>query len=461
MNHICCEVCGSSAIKKTGEDRFQCQRCGVEYSKADLRLLFAGEKKSGETDTEPTVPPQETAVHSPVNEEAPAEELLEEETPEEEPSAPKYNVTPPLPYIVQHREWEESCAVLSAEELYERITSPDAWQDTQRMVCYQELLRRDLVRDPDDNLAASISEYNTNETNTKKIIAVKDVGDYMNVGDKIREQRIKLGLSQEELALKMGYNGRSTIEKIESGAVEVSHTKVVQYAKILGVSVDYLLGTDDDSVETNAIEQPAVHIIAVVAVLLAVVVAVLVVAPKIFVVSVDDLCAQGNYEKAYEKADDDEKMAIRAENAAAVQSVFSAEHLKDPDSFKLRDAYYNEGTNEDGETTKQLVLHISGANSYGATVSSYWLYSWGILENQKWSYIGSVSDLTEEESSSYDDEDEALEKAINNINRLTIKNIMNYGIELSKDAVKRINTMFEEGSLDEVELLDVDYTIQN
>ena len=82
----------------------------------------------------------------------------------------------------------------------------------------------------------------------------------MNIGDKIREQRIKLGLSQEELALKMGYNGRSTIAKIESGAVEVSHTKVVQYAKILGVSVDYLLGTDDDSVETNAIEQPAVHI---------------------------------------------------------------------------------------------------------------------------------------------------------------------------------------------------------
>ena len=82
----------------------------------------------------------------------------------------------------------------------------------------------------------------------------------MSIGDKIREQRIKLGLSQEELALKMGYNGRSTIAKIESGAVEVSHTKVVQYAKILGVSVDYLLGTGDDSVEINAIEQPAVHI---------------------------------------------------------------------------------------------------------------------------------------------------------------------------------------------------------
>ena len=33
---------------------------------------------------------------------------------------------------------------------------------------------------------------------------------------------------------------------------------------------------------------------------------------------------------------------------------------------------------------------------------------------------------------------------------------MNDGIELSKDAVKRINAMFEADTLDEVELLDVD-----
>ncbi len=67
----------------------------------------------------------------------------------------------------------------------------------------------------------------------------------MNIGEKIKLRRNELGISQEELAFKMGYNGRSTIAKIESGAVEVAHTKVLQYAKILGVSVDYLLGTAD------------------------------------------------------------------------------------------------------------------------------------------------------------------------------------------------------------------------
>lgn len=178
------------------------------------------------------------------------------------------------------------------------------------------------------------------------------------------------------------------------------------------------------------------------------------IAPKLFV-SVEDLCAQGNYEKAYEKADASEKLEIRAENAAAVQSALSADNLKDPNSFVLRDAYYNEGTNDDGETTKQLVLYISGANSYGANVSSYWLYTWD-LGDQEWGYYCSVSDLSDEEYSSYDDEDERLEKLLNNLGRISIKNTMDGGTKLSKDAVKRINAMFEADTLDEVELLDVD-----
>ncbi len=142
MSHVCCEVCGGSAIKKAGEDRFQCQSCGVEYSKAELRLLLSAEKESGEPDTEPTVPPQETAIHIHTN----------EETQEPEPPAPKYDVAPPRTRIVQHREWEAVCATLSADDLYTRMMSPEEWSDTHRMVCYQELLRRDLVREPDDSI---------------------------------------------------------------------------------------------------------------------------------------------------------------------------------------------------------------------------------------------------------------------------------------------------------------------
>lgn len=39
----------------------------------------------------------------------------------------------------------------------------------------------------------------------------------MNIGEKVRQRRIELGLSQEELALKMGYKSRTSINKIENG----------------------------------------------------------------------------------------------------------------------------------------------------------------------------------------------------------------------------------------------------
>lgn len=170
-------------------------------------------------------------------------------------------------------------------------------------------------------------------------------------------------------------------------------------------------------------------------------------APKIFV-SVDELCAQGNYEKAYTKADEDKKLDIRAENAVAVQSALSAENLKDPDSFQLREAYYFEY--HDGG--KQIVLYISAKNGFGATVGSYWLYNLN-SEVEGWRYWGSVSDLDKEEYSVYDDKDERSEKEMNNLCRVFITQIMKTGLKLSKDAVKRINTMFEAGTLENVKLL--------
>lgn len=179
------------------------------------------------------------------------------------------------------------------------------------------------------------------------------------------------------------------------------------------------------------------------------------VAPKIFI-DMEGYLEQGNYEKAYEKAkSDDDKLQVRAENAVAVQCAFSADNLKDPSSFSLRDAYYMEGTNDDGETTKSMVLYISGANSYGASVSSYWYYTWS-NENNKWEYFCSVSDLSEEEYSKYDDDDEKMEKLLNNIGRVGIKGVMKDGIKLDKSVIKRINKMFEDDTLDDVDLLDVE-----
>lgn len=176
--------------------------------------------------------------------------------------------------------------------------------------------------------------------------------------------------------------------------------------------------------------------------------------PKIFI-DAEGYMAQGNYEKAYEKAkSDEEKEEVIAENAAAVQSAYSADNLKDPSSFSLRDAYFYEGINDDNEKCYYLTLYISGANSYGASVSSYWLYIWD-TDDEEWNYWCSVSDLSNEEYSKYDDDDDKVEKFIDNTGRTYIKKCMSGGTELSKDAVQRINTMFEEDTLADVELLDV------
>lgn len=60
--------------------------------------------------------------------------------------------------------------------------------------------------------------------------------------DRIRERRIQLGLSQEDLAIKMGYKSRSTINKIESGAVDIARNKIEKFAEVLNTTPAYLMG---------------------------------------------------------------------------------------------------------------------------------------------------------------------------------------------------------------------------
>lgn len=66
----------------------------------------------------------------------------------------------------------------------------------------------------------------------------------MTTGDRIRNRRLELGLTQEELAKKMGLAGKSTISKIESSGNEVSLKQVRKYAEALNCTVGYLLGMD-------------------------------------------------------------------------------------------------------------------------------------------------------------------------------------------------------------------------
>ena len=70
----------------------------------------------------------------------------------------------------------------------------------------------------------------------------------MTVGQRIREKRIELGLSQTDLALKMGYSGKTSVSAAEVCGDNITTTKVEKFAKALGVSVKYLMFGEDDTV---------------------------------------------------------------------------------------------------------------------------------------------------------------------------------------------------------------------
>lgn len=69
----------------------------------------------------------------------------------------------------------------------------------------------------------------------------------MTIGERIAIRRKQLGLTQEELAKKLGYKSKSTINKVELGINDLSQSKVKLYADALNVSPAYLMGWEDSN----------------------------------------------------------------------------------------------------------------------------------------------------------------------------------------------------------------------
>jgi len=74
-----------------------------------------------------------------------------------------------------------------------------------------------------------------------------------NIGVYIKERRESLGMSQDELAEKMGYKSRSTIAKIEKGVNDVTQTNIVKFAQVLKTTPAYLMGWEKTEKKNNAI----------------------------------------------------------------------------------------------------------------------------------------------------------------------------------------------------------------
>lgn len=73
------------------------------------------------------------------------------------------------------------------------------------------------------------------------------------VGDNILNRRRELGLTQEELAKRMGYKSKSTINKIEMGINDIPQGKIVKFAEVLLTTPGHLMGWDE---EDNSPEEP-------------------------------------------------------------------------------------------------------------------------------------------------------------------------------------------------------------
>ena len=66
-----------------------------------------------------------------------------------------------------------------------------------------------------------------------------------NIGEIIKKLRERKGLTQEELAMKVGYTSATTINKIESGTNKLKQEKIKIFADVLECTVSELLGINE------------------------------------------------------------------------------------------------------------------------------------------------------------------------------------------------------------------------
>lgn len=67
------------------------------------------------------------------------------------------------------------------------------------------------------------------------------------IGERIKARRKELGMTQEELAKKLGYKNKTTISQIENGVNDIMQSKVASFAEALNTTVAYLMGLEESA----------------------------------------------------------------------------------------------------------------------------------------------------------------------------------------------------------------------
>lgn len=71
----------------------------------------------------------------------------------------------------------------------------------------------------------------------------------MTIGDRIKQRREAMNLSQEELAKRLGYKSRSSINKIERDASGLPQQKIAAIASALETTPAYIMGWEEKVTE--------------------------------------------------------------------------------------------------------------------------------------------------------------------------------------------------------------------
>ena len=82
--------------------------------------------------------------------------------------------------------------------------------------------------------------------------------DFALIGKRIKERRLEMKMSQRDLAAKLGYSDHTTVTRIEADKVDLSQSRLKQFAMVLDVSVGYLMGWEENPEEAGTLAAAAI-----------------------------------------------------------------------------------------------------------------------------------------------------------------------------------------------------------
>ncbi len=73
------------------------------------------------------------------------------------------------------------------------------------------------------------------------------------IGERIYNRRKELGLTQQDLADRLGYKSKSSINKIEIGKNDLPQKKILEFAHALNTTPRYLMGWEEEENQNSSI----------------------------------------------------------------------------------------------------------------------------------------------------------------------------------------------------------------